>query len=301
MTNPVSGWSANACWQFCMLFAALFCFSEAVLASDPVCDLSQAGDPRLQKQLEELLDQEQLSAAVKRGDLALTLLVLSDPEQPRLAQVNGNNMMYAASLPKIVILLGAAVAIDEGRLIPDEEVQEDLHRMIRESCNECANRVIERVGEQELVEIVQSPRFGFYDDEDGGLWLGKSYGKAPAWRRDPIKRLSHGATTYQAARFYCGLERGTLVSPEQNRLMLDVMANPGINHKFVKGLQPNPDSEIFRKSGTWRSWHADSALVRNGSAVYVIAGLAHSPEGGDWLERLAGPLNQLALTRSADH
>ena len=277
-----------------LVIMMLLC-SEAAMAGDPVCDLSEARDSNLQQQLENLLEQEQLSAAAKRGDLTLALLVLSDPERPRLAQVNGDLMIYAASLPKIVILLGAAVALDEGRLSLDDEIRSDLNHMIRQSCNQCANRMIERVGKQELLDIVQSPRFGFYNLETGGLWLGKPYKSDQAWRRDPLHSLSHGATAFQTARFYCGLQRGTLVSPEQTQLMLDAMSDPGINHKFVQGLQRYEDVEMFRKSGTWKLWHADSALVRSGDAIYVIVGLAHSEKGGQWLKRLAGPLHKLAL------
>lgn len=277
-----------------LVTSLLLCNVDAV-ADDPVCDLSGASDPDLQQQLESLLEREQLSAAAERGELALTLLVLSDPERPRLAQVNGNRMIYAASLPKLVILLGAAVAIDEGRLILDDEVRRELHHMIRQSCNKCANRMIKRVGKQQLLEVVKSPRFGFYNEKEGGLWLGKQYGRDQAWQRDRIHGLSHGATSYQATRFFCGLQRGTLVSPEQNQLMLETLSNPGINHKFVQGLEVYEDVEIFRKSGTWKSWHADGALIRSGDAVYVIVGLAHNDEGGHWLKKLAAPLHELAL------
>ena len=279
-----------------LVFLALLCCGEATAARDPVCDLSHAEDPLLQQKLNNLIKQENLAEETRRGGLALTLLILSDPQHPRLAQINGNKMMYAASLPKIVILLGAAVEIDEGRLELDVETRQDIHRMIRRSCNDCSNRMIERVGEDELTELVQSPRFQFYDNKDGGLWLGKAFGPSLAWKRDPRLNLSHAATTFQAARFYCGLDRGTLVSPKQNQLMLDAMSRPGINHKFVKGLKSYEDIEIFRKSGTWLTWHADSALVRSGDVTYVIVGLAHSPFGGRWLEELAGPLHKLALS-----
>jgi len=284
-------------WVFLSLIIFLLFNCNYAIADDPVCDLSQAADAQLQSQLENLLKREQLSAAVGHGELALTLLVLSDPEKPRLAQVNGNRMMYAASLPKIVILLGAAVAIDEGRLQVDDGLLEDLHLMIRKSCNPCANRVIERVGEKQLLDIVQSPRFGFYDANDGGLWLGKQYGRKPAWRREPLRKLSHAATTFQTARFYCGLQRSTLVSPEQNQLMLDTLSDPGIDHKFVKGLKSQENIEVFRKSGTWKSYHADSALVRSGDDVYVIVGLTKHPDGGAWLQRLASPMHALAIAK----
>lgn len=279
-----------------LLLAFFLILSVRVDADDQVCVLDQAEDLQLQQELENLIDQQGLTAAAETGNLAVSLLVLSDPEHPRLAQINGDKMLYAASLPKIAILLGAAVAIDEGRITTDWALEQDVQNMIRYSCNNCANRVIERVGQEELLEDLQSKPFAFYDRQHGGgLWLGKEYGPHPAWRRDPLYGLSHGATTFQVARFYCGLQMGTLVSEEQNRMMLDALSRPGISHKFVKGLASHDELELYRKSGTWRSYHADSALVRSGDQAYVVVGLADNVSGGKWLERLAEPLNEMAL------
>ena len=275
----------------------LLCCSASMASGQTVCDLDQGEDTLLQQRLETLVEQHGLASATRRGALALTLLVLTDPDHPRLAQINGHTMLYAASLPKIAILLGAAVAIDEGRLTPDAALRKDIDDMIRHSCNACSNRVLERVGRDQLLELLQSPRYALYDPEgSGGLWVGKDYAKGPAYRRDPLAGLSHGATTFQVARFYCGLHLGTLVSPAQSEMMLDAMSRPAIAHKFVKGLADLEGLETYRKSGTWRSFHADSMLVRSGDQAYVMVALADDPEGGAWLERLAQPLHELALS-----
>jgi len=42
---------------------------------------------------------------------------------------------------------------------------------------------------------------------------------------------------YQVARFYHA-HANALVKPDLTARLKDVMANPGIIHKFVKGLQP---------------------------------------------------------------
>lgn len=260
------------------------------------CELEQAGDPQLQQSLETLVDDLGLTEATERGDLALSLLVLTDDEHPRLAQINGNDMLYAASLPKIAILLGAAVGMDEGWLKPDRYLRQDIQDMIRYSCNDCANRVLDAVGGERLLEVLQSPKYGFYDAAaGGGLWLGKPYNKHPAFHRDPLKGLSHGATTYQVARFYCRLHESELVSPRQDRMMLEALSRPGINHKFVKGLSGETGLQLFRKSGTWRTFHADSALVRRGDEAYVLVALSRDHDGSQWLEQLAEPINALAL------
>jgi beta-lactamase class A len=202
--------------------------------------------------------------------------------------------MYAASLPKIAILFGAAVALDEGRLQLTDELHDDMIRMIRYSCNDCATRVLEMVGREELIELLQSPEFDFYDASgEGGLWVGKAYDPAPAYHRDPLYNLSHGATAFQVARFYYRLQNGTLVSPEFNELMLEALSNPGIKHKFVKGLQGITGLNLLRKSGTWRNFHADSALVSSKDQTYIIVGLANNEKGGQWLAQLAEPLDNL--------
>jgi beta-lactamase class A len=74
------------------------------------------------------------------------------------------------------------------------------------------------------------------------------------------------------------------------------MSEPGIEHKFVKGLEGHDELEMYRKSGTWRDFHADSALVETGDQAYVMVALAHSPRGSAWLQHLAEPLHILAMT-----
>jgi beta-lactamase class A len=282
-----------------VLSAALLCFTVSVFAAEPVCDLSTAQDPALQQELLKLADEQGLTPAAQRGELALALLILSDPDQPRLAQINGDEMIYAASLPKIAILLGAAVAIDEGQLVPDRALKKDIQDMIRYSCNDCATRVLRQVGHDQLLEVLQRPQYAFYDPQrGGGLWVGKEYGPSPAYRRDPLHNLSHGATVFEVSRFYCALQRDELVSPEQDQMMLEALSKPGLRHKFVKALSKFDGLEIFRKSGTWKTYHADSALVRDGDNAYVMVALANNPRGSKWLERLAEPMRRLATDRS---
>jgi beta-lactamase class A len=260
--------------------------------------LVDAQDSSLQMQLEGIVRRQGLWGAVESGDLALLLAIVTDPARPRLAQLNGHRMMYAASLPKIAILFGAAVSIERGRLQLTNALHQDLADMIRVSCNDCATRVLEQVGREELIELLQAPEYAFYDPNgEGGLWVGKDYAPTLAYHRDPLFGLSHGATAFQVARFYYRLETGTLVSPEHTRLMQEVMSKPGINHKFVKGLKGIPGIEIMRKSGSWKTFHADSALVHYRGQTYIMVGLVHNGNGDRWLAQLASPLNDLVQTQ----
>lgn len=258
--------------------------------------LRSAADSQLQRQLEDRLDMLGLHEAVARKQLSVALVDITDKQHPRLAAVNGDEMKYAASLPKIAILLGAFVEIERGSLELDDATRESLTKMIRVSSNREATRMLNEVGKDRLVEILQSPELRLYDAAGhGGLWVGKEYGKSPAYHRDPLHNLSHGATAFQAARFYYLLETGQLASPALTRQMKSMLGDPAIKHKFVKGLQSRPTAEIYRKSGTWRHFHADSALVEDGGHKYIVVAIAQHKDGGRWLSRMAAPLHDLIV------
>ena len=285
---------------FALITLTICCFLCGQLkANDSAQFLRDSSDLALQQGLEAVVLEQNLTNAIKEHKLSLALVIVTDPEKPRLAELNGHEMMYAASLPKIAILLGTAVALDERKLQLTGKLYADLHQMIRYSCNECATRVLKQVGRKELIQILRSPKYKFYDqDKYGGLWVGKDYGPSAAYNRDPLAGLSHGATAFQAARFYYELNKGDLVSPKQSALMLDVLSKPGIRHKFVRGLSAYPELELFRKSGTWKTFHADSMMVRADGLAYIIVALANHPDGSVWLEQLAAPLHELVISQN---
>ena len=258
--------------------------------------LRESYDPELQTQLESTLRTLNLDAAVERKELAVALVDISDPREPRLASANGDEMLYAASLPKIAILLGAFVEIERGNMALDAPTRESLTQMIRVSSNAAATEMLNRVGKNNLIDILRSDRFRLYDPlVNGGLWVGKEYGKSAAYRRDPIHNLSHGATALQTARFYYLLETGQLVAPALGQEMKAMLGEPGIQHKFVKGLMDVPGARIFRKSGSWNRWHSDSALVEAGRHKYIVVALAASSDGGAWLAEMIKPLHELIV------
>jgi beta-lactamase class A len=168
--------------------------------------------------------------------------------------------------------------------------------MIRYSDNNAATRVLDLVGRDKLLDILQSLRFKLYTREhDGGLWVGKDYARKGAYQRDPLHNLSHGASVMQVARFYYLLDTNRLVNPELTEQMKEILSKPAISHKFVKGLEDVPDAVLFRKSGTWKNYHADSALVEFGSSKYILVGLVKNKQGGRWLTELALPLHKLIV------
>ena len=97
----------------------------------------------------------------------------------------------------------------------------------------------------------------------------------------------------QAARFYYLALTGQLIAAEHQDSFWEILSRSSIDSKFVKGLNKyNPGAKIYRKSGTWRNFHADSAVVVTDRYRYIIAALTEDPRGAQTLVRLIGAVEE---------
>jgi beta-lactamase class A len=243
--------------------------------------LAQRHDPDLQHALETRVMSDPVRAKLIGSDrLGIGLVDLSDPERIRFAHVNGDVMMYAASLPKIAVLWAAHQAIDEGRLADDGSVRTDMTKMLRFSSNRAATAMIDRLGFDYISKSMRDPRYKLYDPRrGGGLWVGKRYAAAGRRVGDPLKNISHAASATQVCRMYYHLAMGKAFSPSRSAEMLRHLSKPGINHYFVRTLRKvAPKAALFRKSGTWSRWSSDSVLAWGPKRRYILVGLAEGVE-----------------------
>jgi beta-lactamase class A len=254
-------------------------------------------DPNLQASLEnELNARPAWKKLIAQKKMAVGLVDLSDPENVRFARVNGNHMMYAASLPKIAILLAAVDAIDKGELKATKEVKADMRIMISKSNNAASTRMIDRVGYEKIEAVMTDPKYEFYDEENGGgLWVGKRYGGGGDTNREPLKQLSHAASVTQVCRYYYLLAFGKLVNENRSRQMLDIFEDPELHHKFVNTLDRiAPEARLFRKSGSWKNFHSDSILVwgKDPNRRYILVALIEDSRGEQIIRNLVQPIEK---------
>ncbi|MGB5944434.1 MAG: serine hydrolase [Leeuwenhoekiella sp.] len=275
---------------------AIFLFSYAVKAQQlPLTDcvdapLASFDDQVLSKELlREITRSPKLTQLIRNKKMAVSLVSLDDIDHVKYASINGGEMMYAASLPKIAILLAAMDAIEKGELKETKEVKTDMWLMISKSNNQASTRMIDRLGYDKITSVLTSQENKLYDPKrGGGLWVGKRYAAAGERRPDPIKGLSHAATAEQVARFYYKLVTGKLVTEERSKQMLAIMENPSLHHKFVNTLERiAPNARLFRKSGSWRNYHSDSILVWDDNGrKYILVALVEDPNGEQIIRNL---------------
>jgi beta-lactamase class A len=81
-------------------------------------------DPDFQATFEKTLETrfgKTLQDLAKAKKIGIVLADITDRLNPKVAEVNGDIMLYAASLPKIAIVLGVFVEMERGKMKLDNE------------------------------------------------------------------------------------------------------------------------------------------------------------------------------------
>lgn len=236
-----------------------------------------------------------------------TAVGVLDLNTGRLALVRPNQAFYAASVPKIAILLAWFQAHPEAATTMDAATRHELGLMIKASDNVLATKYSQLLGLAQIQKTLGD--YGLYDAKSGGIWMGKHYGKGGERLPDPLSGNSHAANVRQLLRFYLLLEQDRLVSPAASAAMREIFTSPDIPHrddKFVLGLARLRQGyggqagaiEIRRKAGWWEDWFHDSAVVTGGGRRYVIVALTHHAKGDAYLADYAAAVDD-ALTGAA--
>ena len=221
---------------------------------------------------------------------------LLDLKTLRLAMIHPDREEYAASVPKIGILLAYFQLHPEAATNLNAQTRHELGLMTKASNNEMAAKFSRELGLKQIQAVLNSSHF--YDtNHGGGIWIGKHYGAGDERYGDPIGNHSHAATVRQLIRFFLMLEQGKLVSPAASKTMRNIFKSPEIPHddiKFVKGLAGR-DVQIIRKWGSWEDWLHDAAVVTGGGRHYILVALTKHPNGDEYLVELANTVDHLMI------
>lgn len=258
--------------------------SDAAGATLYTIDFDSQVDPELQATLNTVDAALRAQHGVAEGDRSAGVF---DLLTGRLAMIAPDKQDYAASVPKVAILLTYFVVHPDVAAL-DAGTRNTLGLMAKQSSNTAATEISVPLGIQTVLDVID--QHDFYDiDHGGGLWFGRHYGGGGERIGDPLMDHSHAATVRQLLRFWLQLEQGQLVSPEVSTVMKEIFASPELEHTdldFVTGLAGR-DVQILRKWGGWQDWHHDSAIISGPGRRYILVGMTNDPNGERYLEGLA--------------
>ena len=253
-------------------------------------DSDTPADAALQAQVEAIEGGLRVKHGLTSDQSAVGVM---DLRSGRLAMIHPDRGEYAASVPKIAILLAYFELHPDAAVQFDTQTRHELGLMIKASSNEMASKYSRAMGLDAIQRVLDA--YQFYDRKHGGIWMGKHYGPSTERKGDPLNDHSHAATVRQLIRFYRLLEQGKLVSAAASKTMRDIFASPEIPHddiKFVKGLAGR-DVRLLRKWGSWKDWLHDSAIISGPGRHYILVALTKHPNGDAYLADLARAIDDL--------
>lgn len=254
-------------------------------------DYDASVDPVLQAELEKINAGLRAKHGMTTEQTALGVL---DLKTLRLAMIHPDRGEYAASVPKIGILLAWFQLHPQAATNLDAQTRHELGLMAKASDNEMAAKVSQEMGLKQIQAVLDS--YHFYDkDQGGGIWIGKHYGKGGERIGDPVGDHSHAATVRQLLRYFLLLEQAKLISPEASSTMREIFESPDIPHdriKFVEALSDR-NVQIIRKWGSWEDWKHDAAVITGPRRHYILVALTHHPKGDEYLVDLAKSVDDL--------
>jgi beta-lactamase class A len=258
-----------------------------------ILDYNTVVDPSLQAGLEGIDAGLRAKCGMTTEQAAVGVL---DLRTLRLAMIHPDRIEYAASIPKIGILLAFFQLHSEAATNLDRRTHHELGLMAKASSDEMAAQFSRELGLRQMQAVLDS--YQFYDaNRGGGIWVGRHYGNGDERYGDPVADHSHAATVRQLLRYFLMLEQGRLVSPAASKVMRQIFASPEIPHdpiKFVAGLAGR-EVEIIRKWGTWENWRHDCAVITGSDRHYILAALTNHPNGDDYLVALARAVDDLMI------
>jgi beta-lactamase class A len=250
-------------------------------------------DPSVQAKLEKIDAELRGKYGMSSEQTAVGVL---DLNTLRLAMIHPDREEYAASVPKVGILLAYFQLHPEAATNLNPQTRHELALMVKLSNNEAAEKLSRELGLKQIQAVLDA--YHFYDaNHGGGIWVGKHYGKGDERYGDPVGNHAHAATVRQLLRYFLMLEQGKLVSPAASQAMREIFASPDIPHdniKFVKGFAGR-DVQIIRKWGSWEDWLHDAAVVTGGGRHYILVSLTKHPKGDDYLVDLAKAVDGLLM------
>src|SRR5438874_147579 len=149
---------------------------------DYTLDYDTPVNPTLQAKLEKIDTDLRARFGMTTEQTAVGVL---DLETLRLAMIHPDRGEYAASVPKIGILLAYFQLHPQAATNLDAQTRHELGLMAKASDNEMATKFSQEMGLTQIQAVLDS--YHFYErDHGGGIWIGKHYGKGGERIGDPV-------------------------------------------------------------------------------------------------------------------
>ena len=259
------------------------------------------------------------SQRLKREEIAITLIDLTDSAHPATASFRGSERIYPASVVKMFYLAAAHRWMEDKRLADTPELRRAMKDMIVESYNEATHYVLDvltgTTSGPELPEVELAEWFkkrNVVTDYFLGLGFTNVIAHKKPWCEGPYGRESQAIRAYQpnrnllstddTARLLAEIALGKCVTPKRSAEMMELMKRDPFlvggdledQARGFTGQALKPGDKLWSKAGWTSQSRHDAAYVElpNGRKFVLVAYTENHANERKILATIAGEVRE---------
>ena len=276
------------------LLLLLFTASRAAAQDKPA---QAQGSSQASSRLQKIVDEAARAALARFGEkkfaeknLAITLVDLSDPQNPQQASFRGGEPIYPASVVKLFYLAAAHRWLEDGKLKETEELKRALKDMIVDSSNDATHYIMDALtGTSNGAELSEAEMREWAEKRNavnryfnslgyrvgpGGInvnqkpWCEGPYGRERVFLGPKFENRNK-LTTDATARLLSDIVTGKVVTRERSAKMLELMKrdfagkseDPDDQAHGFTSIALAPGARYWSKAGWTSTTRHDAAYI----------------------------------------
>lgn len=313
-----------------LLSAMIFCLFFGVAAdaqrvenSPPTKDADEitkfTNSPELEKLLTDAVEQivsTKTAKPLRREEIAVTLVDLSDKKALRTANVNGETQIYPASVVKLFYLAAIHRWLEDEKIRATPELERGLRDMIVDSSNEATQYILDVLTDTSSGAELSAKEFEKWSFKRNAV---NRYYQSLGYKNINVNQKTHCEDAYgreQQFRNYRGENRnmlttnatarlmteialGEMVTAERSRKMLDLLVRDPFSSKN-DGQAKNytglslidldlKDAKLYSKAGWTSNSRHDAAFIEfpDGKKIVLVIFTENNADRKDIIAEIA--------------
>lgn len=191
---------------------------------------------KLQAILSPAVNDVMAAYKIKPEEIGATLIDLREPDKLLMAEVNGENRLYTASVVKMFYMAALERQLEDGKVVMTKELERGLHDMIVDSSNEATQYILDVLTDTSSGAELPSKEFERWQYKRNRV---NRFFSSLGYQNININQKTFCEDAYgieQQSRAYKGQNRNMLTTNATARLLAEIALRRFVNEKRSEAM-----------------------------------------------------------------
>lgn len=191
---------------------------------------------KLQAILSAAVNDVMAAYKIKPEEIGATLIDLREPDKLLMAEVNGENRLYTASVVKMFYMAALERQLEDGKVVMTKELERGLHDMIVDSSNEATQYILDVLTDTSSGAELPSKEFERWQYKRNRV---NRFFSSLGYQNININQKTFCEDAYgieQQSRAYKGQNRNMLTTNATARLLAEIALRRFVNEKRSEAM-----------------------------------------------------------------